>query len=607
MSTATQTRESLIALDKLKKSPRNARQQPHTKEEVEQLAASIASVGLIQNLVVEPELEDNKKTGFYLVTAGEGRRLAHVLLVKRKAMKPNVKVRCVIEDAGNAREISLAENTIRSDMHPADQYEAFAKLHQDGMPVEDIGAKFGVTPAVVTQRLKLGGVSPKLIKAYRAGDMTLDQLTAFTITDDFKAQERVWNQLPEYNRHRRTILAALTETQVPGDDRRALYIGAEAYEAAGGKVLRDLFDPEGAGFFDNPELLDRLVREKLQRAARKVVAEGWKWINVDPTFDHEGAATMRRVTPTLAAEDQAELDTLNAQLEALYEGTEDASEDRDIQDIEGKIEAVQARECFAAPDIARAGAFICLGHRGETRIERGFVRKEDWIDAEGAQGASNEDGGEAPKQPKLLADSLVLELTTHRTYALRNELAERSDVALTALLHALVCELLYHASDASCLEVSARHLSLHNHAAEIADGEAGRRIAARQGAWQKKLPEALDDLWDVLTGMAQAEQLELLAHCVSLTIDAAHDNRSNKPHANMLASALRLDMSHYWQPTVANYLGRVSKDRVSEAVSEGVSLEAAVNLGGLKKQAMAEAAQQRLAGRNWLPPILRTA
>jgi ParB family transcriptional regulator, chromosome partitioning protein len=64
-------------------------------------------------------------------------------------------------------------------------------------------------------------------------------------------------------------------------------------------------------------------------------------------------------------------------------------------------------------------------------------------------------------------------------------------------------------------------------------------------------------------------------------------------------------MSGYWQPTVTSYLGHVSKERILEAVQEGVSPDAAKRIAGMKKAAMAEAAAQLLAGRNWLPPLLR--
>ena len=130
---------------------------PHSIADIEALAASIAANGLLQNLIVEPETDKKgKPTGFHLVTAGEGQRLAHLLLAKRKIIGKDAPVRCMIETEGNHHEISLAENIVRSSMHPADQYEAFAQLHHDdGLSAEDIAARFGVSPQIVMQRLKL--------------------------------------------------------------------------------------------------------------------------------------------------------------------------------------------------------------------------------------------------------------------------------------------------------------------------------------------------------------------------------------------------------------------------------------------------------------------
>jgi len=81
MSSRTQDPHTqFVPLNKLKKSSRNVRQTPHGKTHVEALADSIQAHGQIQNLVVETEVgKDGRKTGWYLVTAGEGRRLAQLL------------------------------------------------------------------------------------------------------------------------------------------------------------------------------------------------------------------------------------------------------------------------------------------------------------------------------------------------------------------------------------------------------------------------------------------------------------------------------------------------------------------------------------------------
>ncbi|RUW64764.1 ParB/Srx family N-terminal domain-containing protein, partial [Mesorhizobium sp. M2A.F.Ca.ET.067.02.1.1] len=86
-----------IPLNKLKKSPRNARKTPHSEAIIEAYAASIAAKGILQNLVVEPERDsEGEETGFYFVTIGEGRRLAQLLRVKRKQIRKTEPIRCII-------------------------------------------------------------------------------------------------------------------------------------------------------------------------------------------------------------------------------------------------------------------------------------------------------------------------------------------------------------------------------------------------------------------------------------------------------------------------------------------------------------------------------
>jgi len=114
-------------------------------------------------------------------------------------------------------------------MHPADQFEAFKKLAEErGFGAEEIAARFGVTPHVVRQRLRLGAVSPRLMQAYRDGELTLEQLMAFAIAEDHARQEAVYERL-SYNRDASTIRRLLTETHAAATDRRAIFVGAEAY------------------------------------------------------------------------------------------------------------------------------------------------------------------------------------------------------------------------------------------------------------------------------------------------------------------------------------------------------------------------------------------
>lgn len=632
--------EVFIPLNKLKKSPRNARKTPHSEAIIEAYAASIAAKGIFQNLVVEPELDgEGAETGFYFVSIGEGRRLAQLLRVKRKQIKKTEPIRCIIDTINDAREISLDENITREAMHPADQFEAFRELHEErGWGAEEIAARFGITAHVVRQRLRLGAVSPTLMQVYRDGDLTLDQLMAFAITDDHARQEQVFENLT-YNRDPYIIRRELTRTHVAANDRRAVFIGAEAYMAAGGAILRDLFTEDRGGFYEDAALLDRLVIEKLQGISETVrQAEGWKWADVHIDFPH--ANGLRRTYPQpvdLSEEDQAAYATASDEFNRLMEEWNSAEELPDDVDqrfgrLEAEIERIDAlRHAFDPDVVSRGGVFVVLAHDGSARIDRGFIRAEDELPEpealrDGESYAINDDGeiievgigsdcdganeDEAEDDGKPLSDLLVRDLTAHRTLGLRLALGEQPDIALVAVTHTLAAQTFYQGAEAHCLEIRPTSVYLAGHADGIEDTAAGKALADRHAEWAADMPRDVADLWGFIASLDHASVMALFAHCASLTINAVKQPWERKPHAhetaNRLATAVNLDMTAHWTPTVRTYLGRITKAHILDAVREAVSEEAAKRLSDLKKQPMAEAAEQLLAGTGWLPAVLRT-
>ena len=203
-----------------------------------------------------------------------------------------------------------------------------------------------------------------------------------------------------------------------------------------------------------------------------------------------------------------------------------------------------------------------------------------------------------------------MDLTAHRTLALRDALGASPTVALSAVVHSLALFAFYPPYDrASCLEIKGVTAYLDGHAPGIDDTRAGRSIAERHERWAVRLPKAADDLWTFVQALAATDLLDLLAHCASLTVNAVRTPFDRKPgawaHADRLTQAVDLDMTGYWSPTVASYLGRVTKARIGEAVREAVSDDAAERIGGLKKPDMASEAEALLAGKGWLPSLLR--
>ncbi len=640
-----------IPLNKLKKHPKNARKTPHSEASIEAKAASIAAKGILQNLVVEPETDaEGEPTGFYLVSIGEGRRQAQMLRVKRKEIKKTEAIRCVIDTANDAAEISLDENVTREDLHPADQFERFRELSEDrGWGAEEIAARFGMTAHVVKQRMRLGAVSPKLLQVYRDGELTLDQLMAFAITDDHARQEHVYENL-SYNHDPSIIRRDLTKMNVAATDRCAVFVGAQAYTEAGGNIIRDLFTEDRGGFFEDPALLDRLAVEKLERIAAEVQeTEGWKWTAAYLDFPH--AHGMRRVYPhsvELSEEDAAAYETAQDELERLtaeWEGADidlPPEVDARFAELEAEIERIDAKRHAYDPDgIARGGAFVVVAHNGETRIERGFIRAEDEapepeaetvidgvrvngdgeiLDSDGEDG-EGDDLSETDSEPeeeagdagKPLPDSLIRDLTAHRTLGLRLALGEQPDMALIAVIHTLAAQTFYRGgSTAHCLEISPTSNYLAAHANGIEDTAAAKMLNDRHTGWAADMPRDVADLWGFVAGLDHASLMVLLAHCASLTVNAVKlpwETSKRRAHetADKLATAVTLDMTAHWTPTVRSYFGRITKAHIVAAVREALGDAAAARIADKKKTEMAEAAEQLLAGTGWLPPVLRTA
>src|SRR3984893_1808746 len=289
---------------------------------IEQLAESIALRTLLQSLSVRAVVDgDGKETGMFEVPAGGLRYRALELLLKQKRMAKTQPVPCVVRDDGLAEDDSLAENDERVGLHPLDQFRTFKLLRDAGMSEDDIAARHFVSSAIVKQRLRLASVSPKLHEVYAEDGMTLEQLMAFSVTADQARQEQVWDivsrsQLDEPYQIRRM----LTENTVRAADRRAQYVSLDAYEQAGGVVLRDLFAHDDGGWLRDVPLLDRLVTEKLRAEAETIAAEGWKWIAVAVDFPYghtDGLRELDGVPADLTDDERAAIDALKAEYDKL--------------------------------------------------------------------------------------------------------------------------------------------------------------------------------------------------------------------------------------------------------------------------------------------------
>ncbi|MCZ4288429.1 ParB/RepB/Spo0J family partition protein [Hoeflea alexandrii] len=619
---------------------------------IEELAEDIARRGLLQSLNVRPVLDaDGKETGMLEIPAGGRRYRALELLAKKKRLARTAPVPCIVREAGSdisAEEDSLAENVQRAPLHPLDQFRAFQTFRDQGMTEEEIAARFFISVNIVKQRLKLVTVSEKLLDLYAEDGMTLEQLMAFTVSADHARQEQVWESIQHsWSKEPYQIRRMLTENTVRAADRRVRFVTVEAYEEAGGTVMRDLFQDDDGGWVENVPLLERLVADRLKAEAETIAGEGWKWIEVAADFPYGHTQGLRQLAGTpvdLTDEERATREALRDEYNRLESEYAEADElpdevDERLGEIEAALGAFEDRPKHYDPaEIGRAGVFVSIGHDGRLSVDRGYVRPEDEAPADGDTGVGGQtpgsDGqhkvisvcGEPEPQDdeddaiKPLPERLVIELTAHRTLALRDALANNPHIAMTALLHKLVCDTFQRLSSPGCLEASVRHVFFPVQADDLKDSASAKSVDDRQEAWKGDLPLGDDDaLWERLDALDDASRMALLAHCVSYGVNALHEKANpygagpsvhgvqQRIHeADRLARATGLDMVEVgWRPTVDNYFGRVTKPRILEAVREAKGEETAQLIDHLKKPDMAKEAERLLADSGWLPEPLR--
>ncbi|MDX0486887.1 chromosome partitioning protein ParB [Sinorhizobium medicae] len=612
-----------VALSKLDADPMNVRR-TYSAEGIEALAANIRADGyrLLQNLVVRK----GDKKGRYFVVAG-GRRLAALrLLAEAGEIAQDYPVECKEREVEIATEISLAENVMREEMHPVDQYEAFDALAKQGKEIADIAARFGTTETIVRKRLALARVSPILLQQFRDEDMSFAQLSAFTVSDDHERQVTIWNSLPSWNRDPHSIRRALTEEMIPATDKRVQFIGGlEAYEEAGGQVQRELFDERNAGYAMDVALVERLVAEKLETAAATVRDEGWKWVECSATAP-AGYHAMKRHYPEalpLSDEDQAALDAAQAEYDELAEliesGMADDEAEARLSDVEKRIDTLNARlEAYSAEALEQAGTFVFLDYYGRLAIERGFVKPGE-VEAAGdenedGEGSPSASGAAKPKAPSISHSAALIEdLTAHKTAALRIELANNPGVALVAVVHAMLLRVAYpYNSEQSALQLSLTHERLDpsmKHAESCKALSAFNDLAENYG---HHLPGSPADLFDWLLDQPQDMVLSLLAFGAAHSVNAVEkkftDRKKGIEQANQLGRALKVNMPDWFETTGDSYFKHVNRTTIELSVAEARGSEAELSVRAAAKKSEAVAIADRVvAGSGWIPGPVRIA
>jgi ParB family transcriptional regulator, chromosome partitioning protein len=584
-----------ICLSQLVLSPTNVRKTPATAAEDAALEASIRAKGILQNLIVHPTPIDGK--GVYEVDAG-GRRLQILQkLAAEGVIDADHKVPCKVEQPEDAVETSLMENTIRAAMHPADEFIAMAGLIDAGATIEAVAVRFGTSERHVRQRLRLGKLAPELLDAFRAGNIGLEAVTAFTLGADHAAQLAVWRQVKDRSYIQPyTVRHLLTETAIPLDSDLGAFVGAESYEAAGGTVTRDLFSGDDEGFMNDAALVRRLAIEKLEAKAQELRPQ-WAWTKavLDPEYGFLAQYAHLRPEPAeVPAELAEEIERIERRLGDLDD--QEIPEDDWTAELAAEVEQLHERRAeiddiidglavYSDNDRARAGCIVTIGDDGDFCLHQGLVERST-VRAEGAAASpdAEDDGDEMPEAsdddeevsastPRLSSEqklrkecgfsqSLVDDLKAHRLQITRAHLAGNFEVAFDLALYALCVDLFEHVGYRSHpLELRATETAPRCSLNDLSGTPADRLLETHGCAldldWLQ-LPPA--EGFAALAALSSESKQRLFAWCIAscLKPQLAIEDRAD-PVIECVGRRLGIPFADYWRPTAANYWGRAKK------------------------------------------------
>ena len=622
-----------IPLHRLEPSPANVRRTEAGKSAFAELKASIAAHGLLKNLVArsigpgeDPGTGPGQAPGEHFAVIAGARRLAALNdLAREGAIASDFPVPCrVIENGVSDTELSLAENTVRVAMHPADQVQAFGALALAGATVADIAARFGVSERIVEQRLRLGHAAPELLDAYRENAIDLETLKAFAVTTDTARQVAVWEQVRDQG-YRPTgwqIKRMLTDDRIPAGAALARYVGVDAYEAAGGPVLRDLFadEHENGVWLEDPALLMQLAMDRLKVAADEL-ATRWKWAEARLDVGWTDLARFGRMHPTPAEptdEEQAEIERLHSRHDELVNMDEDAWTDELIEEaeaIEPRLEeiqdAIKARAVFKPEDIAISGCILTVGNDGTLQVVNGLVKPEDMPATDtGTSEASGHDDGEqhdsqqvtsgiaapaisGPAMPPARPDP---EVEARKEAGVGIGLADDLRAIRTALVKARLAEDFGAAFDLMLFQMGRAVFTpgYHDHALDIAVRETRDRPPLRVnddafGDWspgeamladRSSLPfdwleiEDRQESFAALRALPPDDKKGLFAACVARTVNGQLAFEADAlPELEATVARLDIDFSAHVRPTAEMFWSRIRKDRMLSVAREVLGVE----------------------------------
>ncbi|MFC6790646.1 ParB/RepB/Spo0J family partition protein [Methylobacterium komagatae] len=555
---------------------------------LDELAASIASVGLLQPLVVV------RHEGLSYVADGNRRLAALMRLAAAGTISTEHEIDVVERDAATAREAGLAANLTQSTMHEADQMLGFAELAAGGLKPKEIAGRFGVSVPHVKKLLALGSVAPCILDAWRAGKhgVNIETVKSFTLAPSVAEQERVYGKLAKeggsmYCHQIREELGAGHSTAT-----MLKRVGLDAFKAAGGHVIKDLFGDQSA--VSDPALLKRLADERLIARRDELRADGWVWVELESDLPFEARYSWSTLHAERREPTAAEAARLR-EIEAIVEADDDGSvSDEMVQALTDEHRTIEA-SLMGKPgpeDRARTGCVVSWNWDGEISVKEYVLRPEDAKPVPANAGPAP-DVAPAEPEAKGLSSALLDRLSTQMTEAVRDALDTAPRAALAGLLAGATCKNPWSAP------VRLRLEGLGHENARVADNETFEVL------FNRYLSMSDEDLFASL-GRVLARGVDLRSRTPGAGTNAGAP--ANSPAIQGLAGAIDADtlaarLAERFD--AQDFFSSAPKAVTLAAIAEACGAEASARAGKLKKAEIVAIALAEVVPTGWLPREIR--
>lgn len=601
-------------------SPLNVRKSSNADADAE-LAANVGETGIVlQNLI---GVGVKRKKDHYSIIGG-GRRLRAVLdQIEAGKLPRDFQVPVmVMANADDAIEMSLSENYYNLAMNPADACEAFRNMiEKEGKTVEQVAKRLGLAKRFVEGRLRLANLAEPIFEALRAEEITLDIAMAYGSTSDTARQAAVFAQMADsyYGNNVNEIRRMLAAGSYKGSDPKVIFVGREAYEAAGGRIDGDLFSNAETESWIDADIVDRLAEEKLVAAALALRdREGFAEVRAIPALkvpymetcelDHLDGEPVP-LTPE-ADTRRIEIETELAAIDEVAEKAGDYSEEQSerVEALQDELEELtDTGTVLNDEQRASAIAYVVIGADGQPHLhEQLYVEPaaaddpDDEVGENGAPVDDTESESEEDEQEQAIKYSLRLsdELAMMKTELLAVHVASDPHFALDLGTFIMV-------------DNAMRTMSYHGMPSELRANPPSPRVGGFESgtpaaeAWAK-LDAELDRSWvnhkdmearyDAFCALDDAARAAWLGWAIARTLHAVPEGASGSSFLNHLGAKLKIDVAAWWRPTARNFFDRITKPGILTLFKAIGGVELSSRYTASRKFDLAASAEKLFAG-----------